>query len=148
MHDWLLHSPIIRLFVIIALGYLVGEIKFPGGFRLGVAGVLFVGLGCGLLSPALELPGEIQTLGLVLFVYCVGLQAAPGFFKSFRRAGLTLNLSVLAGLVVAFSVNDCASAPGWIAPGLLWLADVSPPLRGVGVPLPYGVPHRSPDVPR
>lgn len=102
MHDWLLHSPLIRLFVIIALGYLVGEIKFPGGFRLGVAGVLFVGLACGVWSPSIELPAEIQTLGLVLFVYCVGLQAAPGFFKSFRRDGLALNLSVLAGLMLAF----------------------------------------------
>lgn len=103
MHDWLLNSPVIRLFVIIALGYLVGEIKFPGGFRLGVAGVLFVGLACGVWSPAIELPAEIQTLGLVLFVYCVGLQAAPGFFKSFRRDGLALNLSVLAGLLLAFA---------------------------------------------
>jgi putative transport protein len=102
MHDWLLNSPIIRLFVIIALGYLVGEIKFPGGFRLGVAGVLFVGLACGVWSPTMELPDEFQTLGLVLFVYCVGLQAAPGFFKSFRRDGLALNLSVLAGLTLAF----------------------------------------------
>lgn len=103
MHDWLLNSPVIRLFVLIALGYLVGEIKFPGEFRLGVAGVLFVGLACGVWSPAIELPAEIQTLGLVLFVYCVGLQAAPGFFKSFRRDGLALNLSVLAGLLLAFA---------------------------------------------
>lgn len=102
MHDWLLNSPIIRLFVIIALGYVVGEIKFPGGFRLGVAGVLFVGLACGMWSPSMELPAEVQTLGLVLFVYCIGLQAAPGFFKSFRRDGLALNLSVLIGLTLAF----------------------------------------------
>ncbi len=92
MHEWLINSPIVRLFVIIALGYLVGEIKFPGGFRLGVAGVLFVGLACGAASPGMELPAEVQTLGLVLFVYCIGLQSAPGFFKSFKRDGLTLNL--------------------------------------------------------
>lgn len=102
MHEWLLNSPIIRLFVIIALGYLVGEIKFPGGFRLGVAGVLFVGLACGAMSPSLELPTEIQTLGLVLFVYCIGLQVAPGFFKSFKREGLRLNVAVLLALVLTF----------------------------------------------
>lgn len=102
MHEWLLNSPVIRLFVIIALGYLVGEIKFPGGFRLGVAGVLFVGLACGAMSPSLELPAEIQTLGLVLFVYCIGLQAAPGFSKSFKREGLRLNLAVLLALVLTF----------------------------------------------
>ena len=102
MHDWLLNSPIVRLFVIIALGYVFGEIKFPGGFRLGVAGVLFVGLACGAWSPSMELPTEIQTLGLILFVYCIGLQAAPGFFKSFRREGLRLNLAVLLALVLTF----------------------------------------------
>ncbi len=102
MHDWLLNSPIVRLFVIIALGYIVGEIKFPGGFRLGVAGVLFVGLACGAWTPSMELPPEIQTLGLVLFVYCMGLQAAPGFFKSFKREGLRLNLAVLLALVLTF----------------------------------------------
>jgi putative transport protein len=102
MHDWLLNSPIIRLFVIIALGYLVGEIRFPGGFRLGVAGVLFVGLACGAWTPSMELPVEIQSLGLVLFVYCIGLQAAPGFFKSFKHEGLRLNLAVLLALVFTF----------------------------------------------
>ena len=102
MHDWLLNSPIIRLFVIIALGYLVGEIKFPGGFRLGVAGVLFVGLTCGAWNRSMELPVEIQTLGLVLFVYCIGLQAAPGFFKSFKREGLRLNLAVTLALGLTF----------------------------------------------
>ena len=86
MHDWLLNSPIMRLFVIIALGYVLGEIKFPGGFRLGVAGVLFVGLACGAWTPSMELPPEIQALGLVLFVYCIGLQAAPGFFKRQMQA--------------------------------------------------------------
>lgn len=122
MHEWLLNSPLIRLFVIIALGYLVGEIKFPGGFRLGVAGVLFVGLACGVWSPSIELPAEIQTLGLVLFVYCVGLQAAPGFFKSFRRDGLALNLSMLAGLMLAFL---CA----YLA--LRWSGRPSPLITGI-----------------
>ena len=44
MHEWLLNSPIIRLFVIIALGYLVGEIKFPCGFRRRWSAVRRTGL--------------------------------------------------------------------------------------------------------
>lgn len=104
LHDWLFTLPIVRLFVIIAVGYLLGEVRFPGGFRLGVAGVLFVGLACGALSPSLGLPGEFQTLGLVLFVYCIGLQAAPGFLKSFQRDGLKLNGAVVVALVVSFAV--------------------------------------------
>jgi len=122
MHHWLLNSPIVRLFVIIALGYLVGEIKFPGGFRLGVAGVLFVGLACGAVSPGMELPAEVQTLGLVLFVYCIGLQAAPGFFKSFKRDGLALNLSVLAGLMLALLCAYFA---------LRWCGRTAPLITGV-----------------
>jgi putative transport protein len=102
MHEWLFNSPITRLFAIIALGYLVGEIRFPGGFRLGVAGVLFVGLACGAVVPRWDLPSEVQTIGLVLFVYCIGLQAAPGFFKSFKRDGLPLNLAVTVALVLCF----------------------------------------------
>ncbi len=100
IHEILLHSPMARLFAIIALGYLVGEIRFPGGFRLGVAGVLFVGLACGAMSPDFQLPAEVQSLGLVLFVYCVGLQAAPGFLKSFKRDGLRLNLALVLALAV------------------------------------------------
>jgi putative transport protein len=101
MHNWF-SSPIIRLFVIIAMGYVVGEIRFPGGFRFGVAGVLFVGLAFGAWNPSVELPAEIQTLGLVLFVYCIGLQAAPGFFKSFKREGLRINVAVLLALLLTF----------------------------------------------
>lgn len=107
MHEWLFNSPITRLFAIIALGYLVGEIRFPGGFRLGVAGVLFVGLVCGAVVPRWDLPAEVQTIGLVLFVYCIGLQAAPGFFKSFKQDGLPLNLAVAVALVLCFVAAYC-----------------------------------------
>lgn len=102
LHHWILHTPIARIFVIIALGYLVGEIRFPGGFRLGVAGVLFVGLLCGAMDENLDLPIEIQSLGLVLFVYCIGLQSGPGFLKSFKRDGLAMNASVIIGLTCAY----------------------------------------------
>lgn len=112
-HDWMFALPIVRLFVIIAIGYLLGEVRFPGGFRLGVAGVLFVGLACGTLSPALDLPDGFQALGLVLFVYCIGLQAAPGFLKSFRRDGIRLNCAVAIALVTTFVlVAVCARWSG------------------------------------
>ncbi|MGV3773899.1 MAG: aspartate:alanine exchanger family transporter [Verrucomicrobiales bacterium] len=102
MDEWLLHFPVARLFAIIALGYLLGEIKFPGGFRLGVSGVLFVGLALGAWRPGMEFSPDIQTLGLVLFVYCIGLQAAPEFFKSFKKEGLRLNLAVVSAFIVTF----------------------------------------------
>lgn len=103
--SFLEHSAVARIFLIVALGYLLGEIKFPGNFRFGVAAVLFVGLGFGAWRPALVLPEEIQTMGLVLFVYCVGLQAAPGFFQCLRKDGLRMNLAALAVLLAAFGAT-------------------------------------------
>jgi putative transport protein len=98
---WLEGSVLLRLFLVIALGYLLGDLKLPGGFRFGVAAVLFVGLAFGAWSPGLRLPEEIQSLGLVLFVYCIGLQAAAGFFRSLQRDGLPLNGAVMLALLAA-----------------------------------------------
>lgn len=109
LHHVFSESPLLRLFVIIGIGYLLGEVKLGGGFRLGVAAVLFVGLGFGMLSPNYTLPHEIGMLGLVLFVYCLGLEAAPNFIQSFKRNGLKPNiivfvvLCIVAGLIWLFN---------------------------------------------
>ena len=69
-----------------AIGYGLGEIRIKG-FKLGVAAVLFVGLGFGALGPELEVPQFIVFMGLAIFVYTVGLTSAPSFFASFQRNG-------------------------------------------------------------
>lgn len=79
-------SPLLLLFAVIAVGYGVGEIKIRG-FKLGVAAVLFVGLGFGALDPDFSVPQLIIYLGLTIFVYTVGLSSAPAFFASFRQHG-------------------------------------------------------------
>jgi putative transport protein len=108
MWEWAGHvlheSAVLRLFIVVGVGYLLGEVKFPGNFRLGLAAVLFAGLAFGAVDPKFVLPGEIQTVGLVLFVYCVGLEAAPGFLQSLRKDGLRLNLAVAACLTMAAAV--------------------------------------------
>lgn len=86
MIDSLIQSPLLLLFIVIAIGYGVGEVAIRG-FKLGVAAVLFVGLGFGALSPELTVPQFIIFLGLAIFVYTVGLSSAPAFFASFRRHG-------------------------------------------------------------
>ena len=86
MIDTFVQSPLLLLFTVIAVGYGVGEIRIRG-FKLGVAAVLFVGLGFGALSPDLAVPQFIVFLGLAIFVYTVGLSSAPAFFASFRRHG-------------------------------------------------------------
>ena len=93
-------SPILTLFIVIGLGYLLGELNFFG-FRLGVAGVLFMGLAVGSISPAIALPEVIPSLGLIIFVYTVGIEAGPAFWHSFRKQGYRNTAFGLAILVFA-----------------------------------------------
>lgn len=96
----LVANPLLLLFVVVAAGYPLGRIRV-GGFSLGVAGVLFAGLAAGALHPDLKLPELIYQLGLVLFVYTMGLANGAAFFASFRRQGLRDSLLVTALLTGA-----------------------------------------------
>jgi putative transport protein len=106
-NGWL-SNPLLLLFAVIAVGYPLGRVKI-GGFSLGVAAVLFAGLGAGALNPAFKLPELISQLGLVLFVYTVGLANGTTFVHSFRRRGLrdagfaAAVLAAAAALVFALS---------------------------------------------
>jgi len=98
MIDLLAENPLLLLFTVIGLGYLIGNINIFG-FKLGVAAVLFVGIFFGALDKRLGLPEHIYVIGLVLFVYAIGLQSGPGFFASFQKRGL--RYSVVAVLILA-----------------------------------------------
>ena len=74
----LLENPLLLLFVIAGSGYVLGRITI-GGSSLGVVAVLFVGLGVGALHPDLKVPEIVYQLGLVLFVYTIGLSSGPVF---------------------------------------------------------------------
>lgn len=88
---------------VITLGVLLGKIKFFG-ISLGVTFVLFAGILAGHFgftgNPAIL--SFLQDFGLILFVYCIGLQVGPSFFSSFKKGGITLNL--LAVGVVALNI--------------------------------------------
>ncbi len=96
----LLENKPLLLFLVIAIGYFIGRIKIAG-FSFGVAAVLFVGLGFGALHPDMALPDIVYILGLVLFVYTIGLRSGPSFFASFKKSGLRDNLVVMSVLVVS-----------------------------------------------
>ena len=100
MIQLLLDNPLLLLFIVAAIGYPLGQIKIRGS-SLGVATVLFVGLAIGSLHPDLKLPEIVYLLGLVIFVYTIGLSSGPGFFASFRRKGLRDNLLVAGVLILA-----------------------------------------------
>lgn len=79
-------NPLLLLFVVAALGYALGNISIRG-INFGVSGVLFVGLFFGALNPDIKIPQIVVLLGLVVFVYTVGLQSASGFFRAFKLRG-------------------------------------------------------------
>ena len=107
MIDLLLQNSLLLLFVVAALGYVIGRIKIRG-FSLGVSAVLFVGLFFGALHPDLKLPEILYLLGLVLFVYTIGLSSARGFFAAFKRKGLRDNALVLSMLIFAAVLSAVA----------------------------------------
>ena len=93
--------------VVISVGILLGKIKI-GGISLGVTFVLFAGIVAGHIgftAPS-NILSFIQDFGLILFVFCIGLQVGPGFFESFKKGGVTLNLlsttTVLLNVAVMF----------------------------------------------
>lgn len=84
---------------VIAVGVLLGKIKFFG-VSLGVTFVLFTGIVCGHfgLTGNTQILTFLQDFGLVLFVFCIGLQVGPSFFSSFKKGGIAMNL-VAMGIV-------------------------------------------------
>ncbi|MEM8584402.1 MAG: TrkA C-terminal domain-containing protein [Bacteroidota bacterium] len=95
-------NPLLLLFAVIAVGYGLGEIRIRG-FKLGVAAVLFVGLGFGAIDPSFSVPQLVIFLGLTIFVYTVGLSSAPAFFASFKQ-GSNRDLYFIVGTLVLSAV--------------------------------------------
>jgi len=102
--------PLILLFVVASLGYLLGSFKIRGS-SLGVAAVLFTGLAFGAMDPNFKIPEIIFQLGLAIFVYSIGLSSGPAFFKSYRKNGIRDFLFIVSILLFT-----------GFAAALLWLA--------------------------
>jgi len=110
--DWLIklltdpnsvaHIVLLYSFVI-AAGVLLGKIKFFG-ISLGVTFVLFVGILMGHfgLNVNTEVLHFMRDFGLILFVFCIGLQVGPSFFSSFKKGGMTMNM--LAASIVLLNI--------------------------------------------
>lgn len=97
-HDVVVYS------LVIALGVLLGKIKFFG-ISLGVTFVLFVGIVMshfGFSIANATLLNFIRDFGLILFVFSIGMQVGPGFFSSFKKGGVQMNM--LAVMVVLLNV--------------------------------------------
>lgn len=102
-------QPILTAFLAIGLGYLVGQISI-GGFSLGVGAVLFVGLALGAFAPKAQIVGPIGLIGLIMFLYGVGILYGRQFFEGMtgvegRKYNLLALVAVAVGLAVALGLG-------------------------------------------
>jgi len=140
----------VALFAIIAVGLLVGSVSIKG-INLGSSGVLFAALLAGHLG--YSIPDGVGTLGLVLFVYCVGIGAGGRFFASVAREGATLAklalIIVTTGGLITWAGASLLGLPADLATGIFAGALTSTPAlaaateglkeSGSGVSIGYGI---------
>ena len=113
----LFSEPMLVLFAILAIGSWIGQLSIRG-LSLGTAGVLFTALVFGHFGKTV--PKEVMDLGLLLFVYAVGISAGPRFFRTFRRRGIQFVIiaavTLLTGALVTVVLARRAAAA--VRPGL------------------------------
>ena len=90
----LLQSSYFSVFLIVALGFMLGRIKIAG-LSLDVSAVIFIALAFG--HWGVSIPKELGNFGLVLFIFTIGIQAGPGFFFFFSASSpFKSSLGILA----------------------------------------------------
>lgn len=117
--DSIAHIVALYAFVI-AAGVLLGKIKVFG-ISLGVTFVLFVGILVGHFgfTGNTSILNFVQDFGLILFVFCIGLQVGPSFFSSFKKGGVAMNmiavgivaLNIAVALVIYFALQGRVDIP-------------------------------------
>ena len=150
----LLNSSYFSLFLIVVLGYLLGNIKIKG-ISLDVSAVIFVALLFGHLG--VIIPKDLGNFGLVLFIFTIGIQAGPGFFSSFKSKGrvliiitsLIIGSAALVGAILSFIYGiSAAELAGLMAgaltstPGLAAAIDATKSADSsiaYGIAYPFGV---------
>ena len=106
--DLIGEQPILALFLAVGLGYAAGQVSIFG-FSLGIGAVLFVGLAIGAIAPKAEIAGPIGLIGLVMFLYGIGILYGRQFFEGLSGVGRKYNLlavfAVIAALFVALALG-------------------------------------------
>ena len=122
-------QPVLNLFIILGLGVLIGKIKIGDTLVGSVAGVLFIGLIAGHLR--LPVPKAALSMGFILFIYCVGVQAGPRFWGAFKQDGgrYLILVFVTAGsaVIMVLALSHLFEFSQGFAPGLLAGALTSTP---------------------
>ncbi|MDE6227111.1 MAG: putative transporter [Muribaculaceae bacterium] len=132
------HTPlqaVVVLSVIIAVGLGLGKIQV-WGISLGVTWVFFAGILAGHLGLSIDnsMLQYAESFGLVLFVYELGLKVGPGFFSSFRKGGVQLNMlgliTVLFGTCFAVGLSYLIKIPMQDMVGIISGATTNTPALG------------------
>lgn len=99
-------TTVLMLSVSIFAGLLLGKFKIKG-ITLGITWVLFVGIILSALGVSCnhDMLHIIKEFGLILFVTAVGLQVGPGFFKSFKKGGMAMNLMALVNVALGVVIT-------------------------------------------
>ena len=97
---------VLMLSVSIFAGLFLGKFKVKG-ISLGITWVLFVGIILSAFGVSCnhDMLHIIKEFGLILFVTAVGLQVGPGFFKSFKKGGLAMNLMALVNVALGIVIT-------------------------------------------
>ncbi len=117
------HS-ILLVAMVIFMGILLGKIKIAG-ISLGITWILFVGIFFSHFNMRMnpEALHFLKEFGLILFVYSVGLQVGPGFFSSFKKGGMTLNmlavLIIFLGILTTYVIYKVTGLPITTMVGIL-----------------------------
>lgn len=126
---------VVIMAIIIAAGLGLGKIRI-WGVSLGVTCVFFAGILAGHLGLSInpDMLNYAESFGLVLFVYELGLQVGPGFFSSFRKGGIQLNMLgfgvILIGTLMAILISKLGNIPMNDMVGILCGATTNTPALG------------------
>ncbi len=102
----LISNPYVAFFLIVALGLLLGKIKIKG-ISLDISAIIFVAMVFG--HYGIKMPDIFEKIGLIFFIYSVGIQAGPGFFESFKKDGLNL-IGITATVVISGALTAVVMA--------------------------------------
>ncbi|MDR0613452.1 MAG: putative transporter [Dysgonamonadaceae bacterium] len=136
--------------LVIASGIGLGKIKLFG-ISLGITFVLFAGILAGHLGLKVnhEILHFMKEFGLILFVYSIGLQVGPGFFSSFKKGGLTLNMLalsvVLSGVAITVIIHYVRDIPMQTMVGIMSGAVTNTPGLGAAQQAFYDMSHGTND---
>lgn len=98
-------STLVLYSFVIAAGIFIGKVRVAG-VSLGVTFVLFVGILMGHFGYEVDsnILKFVREFGLILFIFAIGLQVGPGFFSSFKKGGVRLNMLAVLAIVLNVAI--------------------------------------------